>query len=266
MIHEPGHQSQRSIPLKPKPAQPRPTAGLSSPSPMNGYPFPTPPAIAEPFPAQSTYAPPAQYAPSPSLRRPGCVTITALVFFMMASFSLLGVLGSLLLLDPLGLINNLGTMVIFGMTGLGLWAMYRWGANLTIMFMATSIVQFVVLYIYSIFLIDDYVTSSIGQGYLLFFCGGGLVFVSILLGVIWWWFARTRRWFLPNNLFPDYERGLYLFAMLIFGLGIVTSVVMLPDAFEQQRSEFEQFNRDIEAIEGSTSPRYEVTPNSPFGS
>lgn len=255
MLQEPGYQSKRTIPLDAKVSEPAPP-NMSVPPIAPMYPFP---GYVQPTPTQPYQQP----ATDTIIQRPGCITATALLFFVMAMVSSLGALGALVLLDPAALVLNLGTMVVYGLTGFGLWAMYRWGANLVILFCGTTILQFVGMIIYTMFIIDDFVTDGFAQAIFVVVFAGVVGFISLFLGAVWWWYAKIRRWLLPNNLFPQREKTLYWFALVIFGLGIVAGTAAVPQAFEEQRAEFEQFNRDIENLDRAPEP---PVNNSPFGS
>ena len=256
MLHEPGHQSKRTISLKANAPQSL-ASPVSSSTPMaQAYPVPE---IAQPRPVP-------KYAQMPQtgaiIKRPGCVTATALVFFVMTITSFFGGLASLLFLDVLGFIGGIGSMFIFGLTGLGLWVMYRWGANLVILFAGASIIQFVLSTVYAMMIIDDYLQNKTAQFMLMLGYTLAQVFFIVILGGIWWWFAKTRRWFLINNLFPRSEKWLYWVAIAVFSVRLLSVLNSVPEQFELQRSQLERFDRDIENINRTPEPPVD---NSLFG-
>jgi hypothetical protein len=187
-------------------------------------------------------SPPLQSQPTPSIRRPGCVTATAAVFFLISLVSVLGLLQSLLLFDVLLLIVNAAQIALVLAIVYGLMEMVRWGANLVIIWCAGTILQSILQAILMSFLISDYLESSLMETTYII----GTVIVSfaivVLIGLIMYWYVRVRKWFSPGDLPQKIEHRLYVIAIVIVLVSTVVSLSALPEVLESQSSLFEDLN------------------------
>lgn len=225
MLNEPSDSPQQNSHEPPSPAW-KPNRGVYTTAPSQ---VPAPPR------QQPTTA--------PSIRRPGCVTVTVGVFFLIALFSLLGLLQSILLLDVLALVVNAAQIGLALATVYGLMEMYRWGANLVIIFCAGTIFQWILQAVYMSLLIGDYLDSPIAvTSYIIVILIMSFV-VIVVLGLIMNWFARVRKWFLPGNLTQKMEHRLYLAAIIFVLFSAIISLTLLPEVLDNQQSLFDQINR-----------------------
>ncbi|MCI0713415.1 MAG: hypothetical protein L0154_24880 [Chloroflexi bacterium] len=194
-------------------------------------------------PSQFPAPPRPQPTAAPSIRRPGCVTVTVGVFFLIALFSLLGLLQSMLLLDVVLVVVNAAQIGLALATVYGLMEMYRWGANLVIIFCAGTIFQWILQAVYMSLLIGDYLDSPIAvTSYVIVILIMTFVII-VILGLIMGWFVRVRKWFLPGNLPQKIEHRLYLAAIIFVLLSTVVSLTVLPEVLENQQPLFDQINR-----------------------
>jgi hypothetical protein len=217
------------------------------PRPLPVYsPRPTP-TIAPPSPSRQETARKVS-ATTLTLRRPGCVTATALFFAGAALFATLGLAGSLVLADLIGIIGNMGQAILLTVTAIGLWFMYRWAVHLVILFCITNIIRLFLFPVVSYVIVDEWVHNSLAR-IIMIVTWGGMVLLGVgVLGWILRWFAKTRRFFLENDIFPQWEQSLYILAIVILVFDLITSMTALPDLYESQRAQFEEIDRQSEDI------------------
>lgn len=179
----------------------------------------------------------------PTLRRPGCVTVTAVMFLLLANFTLLGIMTSLLRLDLLGIIANIGQTATFLLAAYGLWQMLRWGANLAIIFGLSMIGSLLMIIVIMAFYVDELLDSS---GMRIFFMAimiGMYTIPIIFSGLVIRWYLRVRKWFMPGNLTAQQARWLYTGAVVAMLLSMLTVAFALPEAIDLQRGQFDELNR-----------------------
>jgi hypothetical protein len=123
--------------------------------------------------------------------------------------------------------------------------MYRWAARLVMLYCLAGIVKFGLWPLYSIVFVDDYLTNA-GLRVLLIsiLCAISSVLITIL-GAVYLWYRRTYRYYRINDLFPNWERALYLVAIAVFVFDITITLRRVPDSFEAQRTTFQQLEKEF---------------------
>ncbi|MBI5929346.1 MAG: hypothetical protein HY862_08565 [Chloroflexi bacterium] len=220
------------------PELPRPSA-----LPFNGPSLPTAPVPPVDFPAQ------ARPLPSAIPARPGCVMAASSVLFFLAASASCRFSEALSNGNLFGAFASFASSVLIFMIALGLFRMYRWAANLVLIYCVAWSVEFVGTQLISVSIINPYMTHPVSK-ILLF--GVMLVMSLVVLmlpAVAFWWFWRRRRDFGRNPMVENWGRPLYILATVIMIAGAVSTLLdtnnTMPEQLEPQMKQLRQMDADM---------------------
>ena len=77
-------------------------------------------------------------------------------------------------------------------------------------------------------LMGDFVQDNLTQFFMVMVWVVMAVMVIGMLGLVAQWFVRTRRYFEDNDIFPEWERSLYILAIAITVFEVVATYIALP--------------------------------------
>ena len=113
--------------------------------------------------------------------------------------------------------------------------MYRWAVNMMILFCVATIFRALASAIVSVTIVDNYGNNlqveSLHVGFLLM-----AILIPIFAGLVLGWYSKTRKFFLPNTIFPKWEQTLYIVTVAVFILNVMLSLAQIPEVYEIYRT------------------------------
>lgn len=211
-------------------------------------PLAIPPMPMQPQPLFARPIPP-QPLPMAMPARPGCVVAAVAVLFFISTTASCRFMAALGEGDIFSGFANFALSVLLIITALGLFRMFRWAANLVLIYTGVWSAEFLGTQLISLSIINRYMTHPVSKlmvyGVMAVLCGVVLIFPAI----VFWWFWRRRRNFYSNPIVESWGRAVYVLAAVIMIAGAAATLIeannTLPEQLEPQLRQLRQMDSQM---------------------